>query len=53
MADYIFVFVMTFTGVVSIAAWVYRPDKPAPGPKPERIKDQLAWHRNVGMIWNG
>jgi hypothetical protein len=52
MADYIFVFVMTFTGVVSIAAWVYRPSKPVPQ-KPEKIKDQLSWHRNVGTVWNG
>ena len=55
MTDYIFIFVTVFAGVVTIATWVYKPGKPASAlvPEPERIKDQLAWHKNVGTVWNG
>lgn len=53
MTDYIFIFVTVLTGVVTIAAWVYKYEKPVQASRPERIKDQLAWHKNVGTVWNG
>jgi len=52
MTDYIFIFIVTFAGAAVIAAWVYKPKKPVPA-KPETIKDQLAWRKNVSTIWNG
>lgn len=53
MLDMVFIFVMVFTGVMTVATSMYKPVKPTPAPCQERIKDQLAWHKNVGTIWNG
>lgn len=52
MTDYIFVFVMVFTGAVSLWSMFHRP---APQLKKQYtgVKDLSAWHKNVKTVWNG
>lgn len=52
MLDYIFVFVMIFTGVVSLWCVFHKPI-PRPKKKYEGVKDLSAWHKNVNTRWNG
>lgn len=52
MADYIFIFVMVFTGAVSL--WgMFGKSSAAPKGKYEGVKDLHSWHKNVSTRWNG
>ena len=52
--DATFVFVIVFTGAVSLWGMLHRPAPKSPGNKKyEGVKDLVAWHKNVGTRWNG
>ena len=52
MLDYVFVFVMVFTGAVSLWGMFHRP-APRIKQKYEGVKDLSAWNKNVRTVLNG
>lgn len=50
MADYVFIFVMVFTGVMCLWGMCHKPTSPAKK-KYEGVKDLAAWHKNVSTRW--
>ena len=50
--DATFVFVMVFTGGVCLWGMFHKP-APRGKKKYEGVKDLVAWHKNVGTVWNG
>jgi hypothetical protein len=52
MADYIFIFVMVFTGGVSLWGMFHKP-VPRMRRKYKGVKDLSSWHKNAKTVWNG